>query len=120
MKTGLFIALGVVTVAFVVLWVQRIRGALPNALGAAIGFITNFFDTLGIGSFATTTSLFRLFRTVHDEDIPGTLNVGHTLPTVVEAFIYVAIVQVDVVTLVLMIAASCVGSWFGAGVVSRM
>ncbi|MEI9976149.1 MAG: hypothetical protein WDO73_31315 [Ignavibacteriota bacterium] len=40
---------------------------------------------------------------MRDEEIPGTLNVGHTLPTVTEAFIYVALVQVDVTTLVSMI-----------------
>ena len=35
-----------------------------------------FFDTLGIGSFATTTAIFRAWRLVPDELIPGTLNVG--------------------------------------------
>ena len=45
------------------------------------GFITAFFDTLGIGSFATTTSMFRHFKLVPDELIPGTLNVGITLPS---------------------------------------
>jgi hypothetical protein len=46
-----------------------------------LGFITNFFDTLGIGSFAPTTAAFRARRLVGDELIPGTLNVGHTPPT---------------------------------------
>jgi hypothetical protein len=35
----------------------------------AISFITNFFDTLGIGS-ATTTAAFRLIGLVPDELIP--------------------------------------------------
>ena len=48
----------------------------PTPVGVAIGFVTNFFDTLGIGSFAPTTSLFRFFKSVPDENIPGTLNVG--------------------------------------------
>ena len=84
-----------------------------------LGFITNFFDTLGIGSFATTTSLFRLLKAVPDELIPGTLNVGHTPPTVVQAFIYIAIVSVAMPTLASMIAAAVAGAWLGAGVVSR-
>jgi len=50
-----------------------------------LGFITNFFDTLGIGSFAPTTAAFRARRLVRDELIPGTLNVGHTPPTIVQA-----------------------------------
>ena len=84
-----------------------------------IGFVTNFLDTLGIGSFATTTSLFRLLRAVRDELIPGTLNVGHAPPTVVQAFIYIAIVTVAMPTLVAMIGAAVAGAWLGAGVVSR-
>ena len=51
----------------------------------SIGFLTNFFDTLGIGSFAPTTSMFKLNGLVPDEKIPGTLNVGHALPTIVQA-----------------------------------
>jgi uncharacterized membrane protein YfcA len=83
-----------------------------------LGFLTNFFDTLGIGSFATTTAAFRARRMVSDELIPGTLNVGHTPPTIVQAIIYITVIEVDKLTLVLLIGASVVGAWFGAGVVS--
>lgn len=93
--------------------------ALPTSLQALIGFVTAFFDTLGIGSFATTTAVFKLRDMVPVKLIPGTLNVGHTLPTIAQAFIYTRIVPVDSWTLVLMIAAACVGSWFGAGIVVR-
>ncbi len=122
MKTWLFIALGGFAVFYLITWLSAIRretaAALPTPLGAAIGFVTNFFDTLGIGSFATTTSFFRSLKLVRDEAIPGTLNVGHTLPTIVQAFIYIAVVEVDIVTLILMIAASVVGTWLGASVVA--
>ena len=83
-----------------------------------LGFFTNFFDTLGIGSFATTTAAFRARRMVSDELIPGTLNIGHTPPTIVQAIIYITVIEVDKLTLVLLIGASVVGAWFGAGVVS--
>jgi uncharacterized membrane protein YfcA len=83
------------------------------------GMLTGFFDTLGIGSFATTTSIFRHFRLVDDALLPGTLNVGITLPTVVQAFIYTRLIPVDARTLILMIAAAVVGAWLGAGVVAR-
>ena len=53
-----------------------------------------------------------------DERIPGTLNVGHTLPTIAQAFIFIAIVEVEMTTLVGMIAASVAGAWLGAGVVA--
>lgn len=58
----------------------------PGLLG--IGFLTNFLDTLGIGSFAQQTSLFKFFKLVDDRLIPGTMNVGDTIPTVVLAFIF--------------------------------
>src|SRR5271157_818918 len=125
MKNALFIALGVFTVSYLAIWLSAIsrgdghRRQKPGPLDAGIGFFTNFLDTLGIGSFATTSSLFKLCSLVPDEQIPGTLNVGHTLPTVTEAFIYVGLVQVDPTTLIALIAASAVGAWLGAGVVSH-
>jgi uncharacterized membrane protein YfcA len=92
---------------------------LPNALQIGVGAVTNFFDTLGIGSFATTTAAFRLKGMVPDRIIPGTLNAGHTLPTVAQALIYTAVIPVDVLTLVSMIAAAVLGAWLGAGIVAH-
>jgi len=130
-RDGLLIALGVITVVFTVLWALRLRADAhdtslspshavrrPTSAELAIGFLTDFFDTLGIGSFAVTTALFKLLKTVPDEDIPGTLNVGHSIPTFLEAFIFIAIVAMEGRTLVLMILASVAGAWFGAGTVA--
>ena len=75
------------------------RWAVPDAAQLAVGAVTNFFDTLGIGSFATTTATFRLRKMVADRLIPGTLNVGHTIPTIAQAFIYTSVIPVDVLTL---------------------
>lgn len=128
-KTALLGALLVVTILYIVALVraviaQRKDGSAaspaPTPIGLLIGFVTNFFDTLGIGSFAPTTSVFRFLKTVPDEKIPGTLNVGHTLPTIAQTFIFTTIVPVESKTLILMIAAAVVGSWLGAGVVSGM
>jgi len=121
-KLWLFLALGVVTLVFAAAWLRAgVRGAgraRPSGLLMLVGFVTNFFDTLGIGSFAPTTSVFKLKRLVPDELIPGTLNVGHALPTIAEAFIFIAIVEVEPITLAGMIAASVAGAWLGAGVVA--
>ena len=95
------------------------RPGFPNLLQIGVGAFTNFFDTLGIGSYATSTTLFRFFQLVDDRIIPGTLNVGHALPTVVQTFIYTSIIPVDVITLFAMIGASVLGAWLGAGVVAR-
>src|SRR5689334_19250549 len=108
-KAWLFVAIGFVTVCYLWTWAALIRrrqnpGRIaPEPLGLGIGFVTNFFDTLGIGSFATTTSMYKLLKHVRDEDIPGTLNVGHTLPVIAQAFIYIAIVEVDMTTLISLI-----------------
>src|SRR6186713_2084044 len=99
------------------------RDAAPASRGlvnSLTGFVTNFFDTLGVGSFAPTTSVFKLFRLVPDENIPGTLNAGHALPTVTQALIFIAAVGMDPTTLVTMIAAAMAGAWLGAGAVSRL
>ena len=53
-----------------------------------------------------------------DADIPGTLNVGHALPCLTEALIFVAIITLDLATLVSMIGAAVLGAWLGAGVVA--
>ena len=94
------------------------RALWPSALQVGIGFLSDFLDTLGVGSFATTTSMFKLGNIVADENIPGTLNVGHAVPTFAEAIIFILVVDVEMTTLVLMIAAAVAGAWIGAGVVS--
>ncbi len=92
----------------------------PWAPLLGIGFLANFFDTLGIGSFAPTTSVYKLGKLVDDRIIPGTLNVGHSLPTIVEAFIFITIVEVAPLTLLLMMFASTMGAVLGAGVVAKL
>ena len=94
-------------------------GLRPTWRQIAVGVVTDFLDALGVGSFATTTSLYKLGKMVPDEDIPGTMNVGHTFPTFAEAFIFISVVEVDMTTLSLMVASSVVGAWAGAGVVAR-
>ena len=121
-KTALFVVLGAVAVGFGVFWYRHARakwGGWPGWKQLAIGFVTDFFDMLGIGSFATTTSLYKLGHVVDDAHIPGTLNVGHAIPTFAQAFISIALVKVEMATLVLMIGAAVAGSWLGAGYVSH-
>jgi len=92
----------------------------PQPVDYVIGFVTNFFDALGIGNFAPTTAWYKLLRRVPDENIPGTMNVGHSLPVIVEALIFISAVAIDVVTLVTMIGASVLGAWLGVGIVARL
>ena len=129
---ALFLALGTLAGLYVMRWVAALyrsrsltrgapaRVAAPGPVHTIIGFATNFFDTLGIGSFATTTSTYKLLSLVPDERIPGTMLVGHTLPVVVQAFAFISVVSVDSRQLVALIVAMMAGGWVGAGAVSRL
>lgn len=114
-KLIMLAALGFIVAAYVDYWVRSVT----RPIELMVGYVTNFFDTLGIGSFAPTTSYFKLRRVVPDEKIPGTLNVGHTLPTVIQAFIFIVLIEVEFITLASLIAAAVLGAYAGAGVVAR-
>jgi uncharacterized membrane protein YfcA len=126
-KTILLVLLGVFGIAFAVVWLRalvsarRTRGerVVPSAYELFVGFVTDFFDTLGIGSFATTTTLYRARRTIDDRLLPGTLNVGHALPTIVQAYVYTQVIAVEIQTLVPMIVAAVAGALVGAPIVAR-
>lgn len=85
-----------------------------------IGLIGNFFDTLGIGSFAIETALLKFMKQTEDRLLPGTLNVGNAIPTMAQAIIFIRIVEVDPWTLVLMVVAAGAGALLGAGIVARL
>lgn len=123
---ALLICLGVVGVGFAVVWWRALMmlrgqsgGILPTPYELFVGFVTDFFDTLGIGSFATTTSFYRARKTIDDRLLPGTLNVGHTLPTIAQAYIYTDSIKVDPTTLIAMIVAAVAGALLGASSVAR-
>jgi uncharacterized membrane protein YfcA len=136
---GLLSALAIVAAAYIGRWwaLERTRAGAPavavtagpasfeptrrpQVSDALIGFATNFFDTLGIGSFAPTTAYFKLRARMPDEQIPGTLNTGQALPTMTQALIFIATVSVDLTTLISMIVAAVLGAWLGVGFVARL
>jgi uncharacterized membrane protein YfcA len=93
--------------------------SVPKA--AIVGFVTDFFDTLGIGSFAPTVAISKALKLeIPDKKIPGTLNVSHTIPVVIEALIFITVVEVEPVTLVSLLAAATIGSYVGAGIISKL
>ena len=120
----LYVALVLVNAASIAVWIwtakRRHLHERPSSVDIAIGFVTNFLDTLGIGSYAQITALFKLRGRPADELIPGTLNVGSTVPAFLATFLFVIAVTVDPVLLACMVASAGGGAWLGAGVVSRM
>lgn len=122
--TILLSALALLAAAFVAMLA---REALKRGVGApgpeslALGAITNFFDTLGIGSFAPTTAWLKFRRMIPDSFIPATLNVGHALPAMMQSAIFLVLlgVQVDPVLLVSCIVAAVAGAVVGAPLMVR-
>ncbi len=120
--------LALITIFFSVIFIKdiivRFSDDKTSPLGmficAIIGLVTDFFDTLGIGSFAPTTALLKFTKQGDEQKLPGTLNVSHTIPVVIEAFIFITVVEVEAITLISLITASVVGAYFGAGVISKL
>ena len=85
-----------------------------------IGFVVNFFDVLGIGAFAPQTALLKFTKQTEDKFIPGTMNVANTLPVLFQALIFINIIEVDPLTLILMLVSAAMGAIVGAGIVSKL
>jgi len=119
-----YVLLSLAGVAFIVGALRAARRSTtvrwPTPVELIIGFVTDFFDTLGIGSFAPTTAIYKLRRIVPDELIPGTLNVGHTPAAIAETLIFVTAILVDPLLLVTVVGSAAAGAWLGAGVVARL
>ena len=121
----LLAALGLVAVAYgaVLLRAGHTAGALLPLRWEAVGLgaVTNFFDTLGISSFATTMAWMRFRRLVPDRWIPPTLVAGCTVPTLLQSAIFLALLGVKVDPLLLggCVAGMVVGALIGARLVTR-
>ena len=121
----LLAALAIMTVPFCTamfkVWTAS-GGGRPGIEAIALGAVTNFFDTLGIGSFAPTMAWFKLRRSVPDRLIPATMLIGHALPTVVQAAIFLVLlgVKVDPVLLVGCIAALTAGGAAGVPLAAKL
>jgi len=97
------------------------QGAMPRLEATLVGAIVCFFDTLGIGSFATTTAWLKFRKLVPDRLIPPTMLVGLTPPSMAESIIFLVLlgVLVDPVLLVGCVIALLIGGLLGAPLVAR-
>src|SRR3954463_14901705 len=95
--------------------------AWPSLETLGLGAVVNFFDTLGIGSFAPTTAWLKVRKLVPDRLIPPNILVGRTIGAVVESIIFLRQlgVKVDPVLLVGCILACTTGGLIGAPLVHR-
>ena len=123
MLIALLVPIGLATLIFAYLLLKAAIAAhaKPNGEAMILGAITNFFDTLGIGSFAPTMAWFKFRKLVPDRLIPPTMLVGHSLPTLAQAFIYLILlgVMVDPILLVGCMVALMLGGLVGVSLVTR-
>src|SRR6202045_760977 len=123
-QLAFYVAISLAGVAFIIGAIRAARRSTtvrwPTPVELVIGFVTDFFDTLGIGSFAPPTAIYKLRRIVPDELIPGTLNPGHTPSAIAEALIFVTAIVVDPLLLATVVGSAAAGAWLGAGVVARL
>ncbi len=103
------------------IWLHR--NELENASWiktGVIGFVVNFFDVLGIGAFAPQTVLLKYTKQTPDRLIPGTMNVANTIPVLIQAIIFIKIIEVEPTTLLVMFITATIGATIGAGIVSKL
>ncbi|HET9334975.1 MAG TPA: hypothetical protein VFO12_01060 [Sphingomicrobium sp.] len=115
------LTLAIIVYAIVLLKLVVARRIRPKGEAIVLGAITNFFDTLGIGSFAPTMAWLKFRNMVPDRLIPCTMLVGHTPPAMTQGFIFLILlgVFVDPVLLVGCALALLLGGLMGAPLVAR-
>lgn len=94
---------------------------VPKREGLAVGAVTNFFDTLGIGSFAPTIAWFRFRHLVEDRLIPLTMLVGYTIPSILQGVIFLILLgmKVDPWLLLACMIAMVAGGFAGVPIAAR-
>lgn len=86
----------------------------------ATGILAFISDTLGIGSFAVNTALSKLMGTFHDDELPAVNNGAQVIPGVIESLFFMHLVDVDLTTLLTLVAGTCLGGFIGGFIVSSL
>lgn len=126
MTLAIWITLVILTVFFIIVLSkdfikhQKVLENISTVKTAIIGFVVNFFDVLGIGAFAPQTALLKFTKQTEDRVLPGTLNVANTIPVLIQALIFIQIVEVETITLLTMLLSAAAGAVLGAGIVSKL
>ena len=126
MTTAIWITLIILSIFFIyvlskdVIKHQKVLENVSVVKTALIGFVVNFFDVLGIGAFAPQTALLKFTKQTEDRVLPGTLNVSNTIPVLIQALIFIQIVEVESITLISMLLSATAGAVLGAGIVAKL
>ena len=131
MVNAIRIVFAVLTIAYLSVLLRDFKRAKDTGLlekeeegfgkAGIIGFIANFADTLGIGAFAPIVAMSKFTKMkINNKEIPAMLNIGCCASVMTEAFIFTTTIKVDPTTLIVMLAAAGLGSYIGAGIISKM
>lgn len=84
------------------------------------GIIAFIADTLGVGSFAVNLTLAKLLGTFRDDELPAVNNGAQVIPGTIESLFFINLIDVDLTTLLTLVAGTCVGGLVGGIIVSRL
>ena len=84
------------------------------------GIVAFIADTVGVGSFAVNVALAKLLGTFRDDELPAVNNGAQVIPGTIESLFFMQLVDVDLTTLITLVAGTCVGGVIGGAVVSRL
>ena len=123
MLLAILVPIVVASLAFMAYLIRAtvIARAVPRVEAVILSLIVNFFDTLGIGSFAPTTAWLKFRKLVPDRLIPPTMLVGLGPPTLAESIIFLLLlgVKVDPILLIGCSVSVLLGGLIGAPLVAR-
>lgn len=124
MLTLLLVTLAAAALAYAALLLRAVIASnqvVPRLEPILLGAITNFLDTLGVGSFAPSMAWMRFRRLVPDRLIPLTMLAGYILPSVAQALIFLVLlgVRVDPWLIIGCSAAMIVGGVLGVPIALR-
>ncbi|KTD76510.1 sulfite exporter TauE/SafE family protein [Legionella waltersii] len=84
------------------------------------GIVAFIADTLGVGSFAVNVTLTKLLGTFNDDELPAVNNGAQVIPGAIEALFFMHLVEVDLTTLLTLVAGASIGGVIGGHIVSQL
>lgn len=84
------------------------------------GFLANFLDTLGLGSFGVVIASDSHLKFLDERKLAGTLNYHAILPSMVQSLIFLQIVEIDILTVISLVFATCVGAYVSSLLVKNV
>lgn len=84
------------------------------------GIIAFIFDTIGVGSFPVNTALSQMLKNFKDEQLPAVNAGAQIMPGLLESIFFIQVVNVELKTLIILVAGTCIGGMVGGSVVSKL